>query len=74
MGRILFSMGTCLLELGKTEQCQETLKAAREQLLESDGTLNEWSASINIKLADCKLFVGDFGGAQSVNTSIDYIC
>jgi hypothetical protein len=60
----LLSIGVCLLGLGKTEESQEKLEAAREQLLESDGNFNEWSASINIKLADCNISTGKFGEAQ----------
>jgi hypothetical protein len=64
MGHILLSIGVCLFGLGKIEESQEKLEAAREQLLESDGKSNEWSASINIKLADCNISTGKFEEAQ----------
>lgn len=64
MGRILLSIGACLFALGKIEACQENLEAAREQLTESNGISNEWPASISIKLADCKTFLGKYGEAQ----------
>lgn len=63
-GRILFSMGVCLLGLGKIEESQEKLEDARKHLIESSGQENEWSASLSVKLSDCHVSVGRFGEAQ----------
>lgn len=64
MGHMLLSIGICLLGLRRTEESQEKLQDARQHLLELDGRPNEWSASIDIKLADCNISAGKYAEAQ----------
>lgn len=64
IGRLLLAMSVCLSSLGEIEESIEKLVSARGYLSGQSEQPNEWSAAIDLKLAENYKFMGNFKEAQ----------